>query len=364
MNKIYQIALTMIPNVGDKTGKRLVAYCGGVEAVFKEKKSMLSKIPGIGSYILRSFNSTEILANAEKELNFINKYKIKCLFYLDDFYPSRLKHCVDSPVMLYYKGNSDLNVEKIISVVGSRRASEYGKSICYDIVSGLATQKVLIISGLAYGIDACSHKTALECNIPTVGVVGHGLDRIYPQLNKKLAESMLENGGILTEFISGTKPDKENFPKRNRIVAGLSDAVIIIEADRKSGALITADIANSYNRDVFAVPGRVGDEKSTGCNHLIKTNKAALVQSAEDIIYFMGWENEQNTNPNYQTTLFAELSEDEKKLVAILDENKVTGIDDLCILSGISMNKTASLLLNLEFKGIVKCMPGKRFARL
>ncbi len=219
MKELYQIALTMIPNVGDKTAKRLIAYCGSAEAVFKEKRGILSKIPGIGSVILRSFNSAEILMSADHELNFITKYKIQCFYYLDESYPSRLKHCVDSPVMLYYKGNADLNMEKIISVVGSRAASDYGKSMCRELVSGMAGPNLLLVSGLAYGIDACAHKTALECNIPTVGVVGHGLDRIYPHLNKKLAESMLKNGGILTEFISGTKPDKENFPKRNRIVA-------------------------------------------------------------------------------------------------------------------------------------------------
>ena len=351
----------MIPNVGDKTGKRLVSYCGGVEAVFKEKKRLLSKIPGVGSGTLKTFNISEILNKAEKELKFINRYKIKALFYLDDDYPARLKHCIDSPVMLYYKGNADLNNGKIIAVVGSRMATEYGKSVCYEIISGLKEQNLLVVSGLAYGIDACSHKTALECDMPTIGVVGHGLDRIYPHLNKKLAESIMKNGGVLTEFTSGTKPDKENFPKRNRIVAGMSDAVVVIEAGMKSGALITADIANSYNKDVFAVPGRVSDEKSAGCNNLIKTNKAALVQTSEDITYFMGWEKEKNFQQNFQTSLFNELPEDEKKIVEILKEKKIADIDELIILSGISVNRTASLLLNLEFAGIVKCLPGKRF---
>ncbi len=364
MQQLYQIALTMIPNVGDITGKRLVSYCGGVEAVFKEKKSKLSRIPGIGSAILNTFNTAEVLKDAEKELKFINKYKLQCLFYLDDSYPTRLKHCIDSPIMLYYKGNADLNTKKIVGIVGSRRATEYGKSICYDIISGLSSQEILIISGLAYGIDACAHKTALEFNLPTVGVVGHGLDRIYPYQNRKLAEAMIKNGGILTEIKSGSTPDRENFPKRNRIVAGLSDAIVVVEADIKSGALITAEIANSYNKDVFAVPGRLDEEKSTGCNHLIKINKAALLQSADDISYIMGWEKENEKNSNCQTSLFGDLSDDEKKVVAILDEKKILGIDEICMLSGISTTKIASLLLNMEFAGILKCLPGKRFSLL
>lgn len=362
MSKLHQIALTLIPGVGDKTARKLLSYCGGVEEVFRLEKSELSRIPGLKNSQLREFNKTEILNEAEKELSFIEKYNIKILFYSDEEYPYRLKQCVDSPVLIYYKGNADLNTKKVISFVGSRKPTDYGRSICQELVTGLACQDILIISGLAYGIDACSHKTALEVNLPTVGVVGHGLDRIYPYQNRKLAEEMVKRGGILTEITSGNQPDRENFPKRNRIVAGMSDAIVVVEADIKSGAIITAEIANSYNRDVFAVPGRLGDDKSTGCNFLIKTNKAALVQSIEDINYIMGWEKRKDDLSGKQLNLFQSLSDEEKGIVKILREHQIIGIDELCVLSGINGNKIASLLLNLEFSGIVKCMPGKRFS--
>ena len=360
---LYQIGITLIPGVGDIVGKKLIAYCGSIEAVFKEKKKLLLKIPGIGKSTVNSIINQNILERAEEEIRFIEKYKIDTLFYLDDKYPYRLKQCEDSPMLLFYKGTADLNAPKIISIVGTRKASEYGKEICSSLIEGLIEQNILIVSGLAYGIDTCAHKTSLESNLKTVGVLAHGLDKVYPQLNKSLAEKMLNNGGLLTEFLSKTTPDRENFPKRNRIIAGLSDAVIVIESAIRGGALITADIANSYNRDVFAVPGRLYDKYSQGCNNLIKTNRAALVQSAEDIKYIMGWEIMKKKTKKQQR-LFIKLSPEEETIVNILKEKQELGIDKISSLSKLSASKVASALLNLEFEGIIKCLPGKVYRML
>ena len=360
---LYQIGITLIPGVGDIVGKKLIAYCGSVEAVFKEKKNLLLKIPGIGGHTVNSIINQKILERAEQEIKFIEKYKINTLFYLDDKYPYRLKQCEDSPMLLFYKGNADLNSPKIISIVGTRKASEYGKEICISLIKGLIEQNILIISGLAYGIDTCAHKISLENNLKTVGVLAHGLDMVYPQLNKSLAEKMIKSGGLLTEFLSKTIPDRENFPKRNRIIASLSDAVIVIESAVRGGALITADIANSYNRDVFAVPGRLNDKYSKGCNNLIKTNRAALVQSAEDIKYIMSWEITKK-KPKKQQRLFIKLSPEEETIVNILKEKQELGIDKISNLSKLSASKVASALINLEFEGIIKCLPGKVYRML
>ena len=275
----YQIALTLIPGVGDVLAKNLISYCGSAEEVFKQKKAQLFKIPDIGPVIAESIVKFNSFKRAEEEIKFIEKYKIQPLFYLDKTYPERLKQCYDSPPLLYYKGNVELNQTKILAIVGTRKASDYGKAITEEIISGLSQEGILIISGLAYGIDIYAHKAALKNNLNTIGVVGHGLDTIYPAIHKPVAEKMINQGGILTEFMSKTKMSPENFPARNRIVAGISDAVLIVEAAEKGGALITAEIANSYNRDVFAIPGRSIDTVSRGCNYLIKSNKAALVES-------------------------------------------------------------------------------------
>ena len=275
---IYQIGLTLIRGIGDVNGKKLVAYCGSPEAIFKESTSALLKIPGIGKSTVNSIKSQKVLDRAESEIEFINKFKIKPLFYTDPDYPARLLNCEDNPLMLYYKGNADVNSQRVIAIVGTRRATNYGKSRCEEIIDDLKNRNVLVVSGLAYGIDSCAHRSSLEFGMNTIGVLGHGLDRIYPAHNRKLAEKMINQGGLLTEFFSNTNPDRENFPKRNRIVAGMSDAVLVIESAEKGGALITADIANSYNRDVFAFPGNINSKYSEGCNRLIKSHKAALIE--------------------------------------------------------------------------------------
>ncbi|HOY30696.1 MAG TPA: DNA-processing protein DprA [Bacteroidales bacterium] len=361
---LFQIAVTLIPGIGDITGKKLIAYCGDVEAVFKEKKQHLMRIPGIRETLAGSIIShrNDALRRAEKEISFIEKYKIGSFFFTDDLYPHRLKNCVDSPMMLYHKGNTELNKSKIVSIVGTRSATEYGKECCKSIVEGLAESDVLIVSGLAHGIDACAHREALKNGLPTLGVLAHGLDRIYPAVHRNLAQKMIDKGGLITDYISETNPDRENFPKRNRIIAGLSDATIIIEAAKKGGALITADIANSYNRDVFAVPGKITDTFSEGCNHFIKTNKAALIQSAADIKYLMGWDTKKQKDTVVQRKLFVNLSPEEDAIVKLLEKNIQLSIDTICLELQTTTSHVAAALLNLEFEGIVKTLPGKMYS--
>lgn len=363
---LYNIALTLLPGVGDITAKNLIAYCGSAEAVFSEKKSKLEKIPGAGTVLANTITSSkiqkEIFLRAEKEIKFIEKKEIIPLFFTDENYPSRLKHCDDGPVMLYTKGNMNLNAERMLSVVGSRHCSDYGIKICEQLISELSSYAVLIVSGLAYGIDICAHRASLKHEMETVGVLAHGLDILYPSQHKNIAERMLKSGGIVTEFMSETKMAPEYFPRRNRIIAGLSDATIVVEATRKSGALITAEIANSYNRDVFAVPGRLDDSSSEGCNLLIKFNKAALIQSAEDVIRTMSWDAEGKKTKHLQQELFARLSAEEETLVNLLKQKEKIHVDALSIAAGFPMSKTAALLLNLEFAGLVKSFPGKMYA--
>jgi len=360
---LYKIGLTLIPGVGDILGKKLVAYCGGPEAVFLEKRKSLEKIPGIGSQTLMSILNHKVLHRAEEELLFIEKNKIAALFYLDKEYPKRLQHCSDGPLLVYYLGNADLNQQRIIGVVGTRNATEYGKKLCEQFIDALQSDNVMIVSGLAYGIDSCAHRAAVKCSLPTIGVLAHGLDRIYPHLNRNLAERMLENGGLITEFLSNTNPDRENFPRRNRIVAGMVDALVVVESAKRGGALITADIANSYNRDVFAFPGRIGDLYSEGCNYFIRTNRAVLIESADDIRYIMGWD-KLNGIKTVQTKLFRDFSEEEETILQTFGQEKQTTIDEIMIRSQMPVSKIAACLLTLEFDGIISALPGKRYKLL
>lgn len=359
----FQIALTLLPGIGHTLAKNLVSYSGGAEAVFKERKHALTKIPGIADGIADKLTEgkKEALLRAEKECAFIEKQHIKHIFYTEKEYPQRLKNCADSPVLLFYKGNFKWNASKVLAVIGTRSSTDYGKTICDRLIEDFKTHDdLIIVSGLAYGIDICAHKAALKSNISTVGVIAHGLDKMYPPIHKSTADKMLENGGIVTEHISGSKPDRENFPKRNRIVAGMSDAVIVVESAIKGGALITAEIANSYNRDVFAVPGDINKEFSAGCNWLIKSNKACLVQTAADIEYAMGWDKKmENRKAVKQKQLLIDLSDDEKLLVDYLTDKSKVDIDSICIYAGIQVSKVASVLLGLELKGAVKMLPGR-----
>lgn len=362
---LYQIGLTLIDGIGDIYAKGLLAYCGSPEQVFKQKKEQLLRIPGIGEQLARSITaSSKVLKRAEKELLFIEKYKIRALFYTDDNYPNRLRSCTDSPVMLYYKGNADLNAERIVAIIGTRRPDDHGISKTQELVAGLRDHNVMILSGLAYGIDGMAHKVSLEQNIPTVGVLAHGLDRIYPQQHDKLAKKMLKNGGLLTDFMSETTPDAVNFPKRNRIVAGLCDALVVMQSTRKGGSLITATIAGSYNRDVFAYPGRAAEVLAEGTNGLIKRNKAALIESADDLLDAMQW----NPSPvkkvkSAQLPLLLNLSDDERAILSLFDIRDQAHIDEICQLLQLPVSKVSALLLNLEFSNLIKSKPGKLYAR-
>ncbi len=360
-NLLYKIGISLIPGIGDINAKRLVAYTGNIEAVFKEKKKNLMKIPGIGAVLADSILNHNILTRAEKEIEFINRYQIKHRFYLDEDYPARLKNCEDSPIMLYYKGEVDFNRRKVISIVGTRNATDYGKECCNRLIEELQNRKhhVLIVSGLAYGIDICAHRAALKNGLDTVAVLGHGLGTIYPTVHKVTAAEICKHGALVTDFVSDTLPDRQNFVKRNRIIAGLSDVTIVIESGIKGGALITADIAVSYNRDVMAFPGRIDDICSHGCNWLIKSNKAALVEGIEDIEYLLGWDVSSKKAGDIQTELFVDLGEEENKIVEILREHGELTIDLISIHANMPVSIVSAQLLTIELAGLVRSLPGK-----
>ena len=356
---LYKIAITQISGVGSITAKKLISKCGSAEAVFKEASSCLLKISGINKQILHSIRQKDLFRIADREINFILKNDIHVLYFLDEDYPFRLKQCIDSPVLLYSKGNVNLNSKRIIAIVGSRKPTYYGKDQCEKIVKGLSESNVIVVSGLAYGIDTHAHQNALKFSLPTIAVLGHSLDRIYPSSNIGLARKILKNGALITEFISGTKPDRENFPRRNRIVAGMIDAVIVIESAERGGALITADIALSYNREVMAVPGRVNDELSGGCNWMILDNKAALVRNALDILKIMNWD---KTGRYTQREInFDELDDLQKNIMRIMYEYKKINMDHLISLSGIRMQQLPAILLDLEMKGLIRSYPGNSY---
>lgn len=355
----YEIALSLTKGLGNITIRHILNYFGSAEEIFTAKKSDLEKIPGIGVKSAAAIVGKESFDRAENEIAFIEKYKIQPLFFLNDDYPRRLRNCVDAPVLLLYKGNADLNNQKIVSVVGTRNATPYGRQFCEDLMEGLKQHDVLVISGLAYGIDIAAHKAALQNNLATVGVLGHGLDRIYPALHREVAEKMVSCGGLLTEFFSQSILDRANFPKRNRIIAGMADAVVVVEATRTGGALITAEIANSYNKDVFAVPGRIDDEFSDGCNFLVKTNRAHLLTGIEDLEYIMGWAKTDNLKQEKQLKILHNLDKDEQKVLELIKERDHIAIDEIQVSLSMQQSKLAVALLGLEMKSIIVSLPGK-----
>jgi DNA processing protein len=356
---LYQVALTLVPNIGDIHAKTLINIYGDAQSIFNAKKKDLESIEGIGAVRAKSIKQFEDFSSSEAEIKFIEKYNITPLFITDKNYPQRLLNCYDSPAILYYRGNTNLNTSKIVAVIGTRNNSDYGATVCEKLIAELSEQNILIVSGLAFGIDSIAHKAALKNNLSTIGVLAHGLDRIYPTQNKALAKQMTEQGGLLTDFISGTNPDKQNFPKRNRIVAGMSDAVIVIETSKKGGSLITAELANGYNKDIFAIPGRTNDLKSEGCNYLIKNNKAALITCANDLLENMGWQEQKKPSPKKQRELFIELSTDERTIVNILQQCEGIQIDELYFKSALSSSAVASALLTLEMQSVIVSLPGK-----
>ena len=356
----YQIGLTLIKGVGAATAKKLIAVIGDEETIFKTPKHQLEHISGIGKTLSAQIKAPGILDRAEKEIEFMLKNDVTAHFYTALSYPFRLKECYDSPVILYQKGNTDFNGKKYLGIVGTRKMTAYGKMHCENILSTLAQKhpELVIVSGLAYGVDICAHKKSLEMNLQTIGVVGHGLDQLYPAAHKPTAEKMLKQGGLVSEYISGTHLDRNNFVARNRIIAGMCDVVLVIESGEKGGALLTAEFADSYHRDVCAIPGRINDACSAGCNNLIKKNKATMVECAEDIELLMNWENAPNKKQPVQTRLFAELSPEEQTVIALLQKEEQAHIDFIARELQIPVNKISCLLLDLEFKGAVRCLPG------
>lgn len=359
--KVYQIALGLLNGIGPKKAKMLAAYIGSVQGVFEEKPSALSKVPGIGTQFLKSINKAEALERAALEFEYIQKHDIKAHFYQDVTYPKKLAQCDDGPIVLFTKGTMDFNKRKNIAIVGTRKATSYGKDMTRQLIKDLQDYDVQIISGLAFGIDIAAHKAALEFGIPTMGVLAHGLDDLYPVSHKATARKMEEReGGIVSEFLSGTVADPKNFPKRNRIVAGICDATIVVESSHKGGSLITAGLANDYNRDVFAFPGNADKLSSVGCNYLIQKNRAHLITSAQDMIDILGWQDELQTDP-IQTDLFTSYTPEEEKILTVLREKGTTQIDDLCHSAGMSVSQLSVQLFNLEMKGAIRALSGKRF---
>ncbi|MDR2810052.1 MAG: DNA-processing protein DprA [Tannerellaceae bacterium] len=363
--KLYQIGLTMVNGIGDVLGRQLLQTLGNAEAIFKEKANALEKIPGIGRVLATEIKRSDVLKQAEKELSFIEKNKITSYFILDDGYPFRLREFSDAPLLLYFKGSCDLNAKRIVSIVGTRKITEYGKDACERLIAGLAEKlpDLLIASGLAYGTDIAAHRNALKYQLPTLAVLAHGLDRIYPQIHRPTAVEMLENGGLLTDFPSETNPDKPNFVKRNRIIAGLADATIVIESADKGGSLITADIAFSYSRDVFAIPGRITDTHSQGCNRIIRQNKAGLITCAIDVISAMSWDIPVESHirtpaQSVQTELIFSENEENNPILAILRKKEGMQINQLAVEMDIPVHKLSDMLFELEIGGLIKITPG------
>ena len=354
------IALTFLDGIGPKNAKSLIAYLGGVDALFETRSFKKLSIPGFSAERLKALNRKEALLKADKEIAFIEKNNVSTHFYLDKNYPHRLKNCIDAPLMLYSFGNAQPNPNKTISVVGTRNVSTYGHVIVEELIASLLPYNVQVVSGLAYGVDVLTHRACLKHGISTIGVLGHGLDRIYPRQHRSIAKNMMTtNGGLFTEFPSGTNPDRENFPKRNRVVAGMTDATIVVESSIKGGSLITANLANDYNRDVFAFPGNVFNEYSKGCNALIANNKAHLVTSGKDIIQLLGWE--ASETETVQKQLFNDLSADERSIMEELSEFPEISIDVLAIKLNKPISWLSSTLLTLELQGLVMCLPGKKY---
>ena len=361
---IYQLALTRVSNIGCIHAKTLVQHFGSASAIFRAPKSSLEKIEGIGTVRANNIKQYSSFNEDENEIAFIRKFGIQPLFITDPKYPQRLiHHCYDAPVLLFYRGTANLNSSKMIAVVGTRNNSDYGRAFTEKLIKDLVQHEVVIVSGLAFGIDAVAHKAALRNNLSTIGVVGHGLDYIYPANHTVLAKEMVkQNGGILTEFRSGTKPDKHNFPGRNRIVAGLTDATVVVETGIKGGSMITAELANGYNRDVFALPGRTTDHKSEGCNQLIKTNKAVLLTDSAQLIDLMGWGEKPIIARKQQKIIFENLSEHEKIVLKILQDCESVHIDEIMLRAKVNGSAIAAAILNLEIENIVRGLPGKRYS--
>lgn len=358
---LYVLALQNVSRIGDITAKKLISHCGTAEAVIKEKRQNLLKIDGIGSITISDLFASNHLEAAEAELNFIKTEGIKTHYFTENTYPERLKHCIDSPILLFEAGNINLNNKHIISVVGARKITSSGIAFCEKLIEELAIFNPIIVSGFAYGTDITAHKAAIDKKLQTIGCLAHGLNQIYPKTHKKYMAAVENNGGFFTDFGSTASFDRNNFLKRNRIIAGISEATIVIESAKKGGSLVTADIANSYNRDVFAVPGRTTDSQSVGCNNLIKQQKAHLLSTPLDVPYLLNWQLENDIKPAVQKQLFVELDTNEKIIFNYLKENNKQLLDVIALQCDMPTYRLAGILLNMELKGVIRPLPGKLF---
>ena len=357
----HLLALLKVEGVGDIVAKKLINHSGSAKNVFSSKSRVLKSIDGIGDILIKKLNNKIIFEKAEQELRFIEKEKTTILYYQNDDYPDKLKHCIDGPILLFASGNFDFKNRKIISIVGTREVTSHGMDFCKKLVEDLAVFDPIIVSGFAYGVDIVAHQAAMENKLQTIGVLAHGLNQVYPKPHKKYVAKMEENGGFLTEFWSNSNPDKENFVKRNRIVAGMSEATVVIESAEKGGSLITAIMANEYNRDVFAVPGRTSDKFSQGCNNLIKTQRANLMTSAADLVYILNWELENKATKPVQKQLFVTLDNEEQKVYNYLQQNGKQLLDIIALECDFPIFRISSLLLTMELKGVIRPLPGKLF---
>lgn len=357
---IHLMALLRVEGVGDIMAKKLLTHFGSAEAVWNAKTAQLAAIDGVGSVLLKNLKDKTVFEKAAQELKFIQNNTIDVLYFQDEKYPDRLKHCIDGPVLLFSSGNINLKNRKIISIVGTRQITSYGTEFCRKLIEDLAPLDPIIVSGFAYGVDIIAHQLAMDFNLQTIGVVAHGLNQIYPKPHKKYVSKMEQNGGFMTEFWSSSNPDKENFVRRNRIVAGISEATIVIESADRGGSLITANMANDYNRDVFAVPGRTTDKFSQGCNNLIKTQKANVLTSAADLIYILNWDIAKETKA-VQKQLFVTLDDDEQKVYDYLLKTGKELMDIIALHCDFPIYRISGLLLNMELKGVIRPLPGKMF---
>lgn len=358
---LYILALQRTKGIGDINAKRLISNCGSAKNVLNEKVKNLEKVFGVGKLKLKHLLDKENLIAAEKELKYIKDNAIETMYFENNNYPERLKHCIDAPILLFKEGNFNIAKQPIISIVGTRKITSYGRDFCEKLIEGIKEYNPIIVSGFAYGVDICAHRAALKNKLQTIGVLAHGFEEVYPKSHKKYISEINNNGGFLTDFWHNDILMRENFLKRNRIVAGISEATIIIESADKGGSLVTADIANSYNRDVFAVPGRTTDVYSKGCNDLIKRNKAAILNSANDLVEMLNWRLEAAPQKVIQKQLFVELNETEQLVYDfLLDEGKEL-LDTISLTCQLPIHQTTTILFNLEMKGVVKPLPGKLY---
>ncbi|MBQ9637986.1 MAG: DNA-processing protein DprA [Bacteroidales bacterium] len=362
---LYAVALNMLPHVGATSARLLMGFYRTAKEVFSLSRGELNRIFGKRDDVIEAIANGEVLRRAEAELQFAEKKHIRVLLHSDDDFPRRLNEddCVDAPTVLFYAGKANLNATRALAVVGTRKATSYGQDVVARLLADLAKEEVLVVSGLALGIDTCAHTFSMKNGLPTVAVVAHGLDRIYPPLNRNLAARMLqEDAGIITEYPSGTPISPGQFPARNRIIAGMVDGVLVVEASATGGALITANLAAGYHREVLAVPGRIGDKYSEGCNRIIANSKALLVESGDDVLHALGWE--RRSTRVQQQKLPLQLSADEEKIMAVLRGQDEVTMNEIIAKSGLPIATLSSLLFELELKSLCRCLPGRKYKML